>query len=76
MFIFAGLMDDVEVGGVEKVQQKYSNSGDNINGQRGNGAERARARERERILFITTMPDNLRGNVVYKHRDCMQPSFE
>lgn len=55
MFIFAGLMDDVEVGGVEKVQQKYSNSGDNINGHRGNGTERTRARESERILFVTTL---------------------
>lgn len=54
-------MDDVEVGGVEKVQQKYSNSGDNINGQRGNGPERAR----EESHNYEAMPDNLRGNVVY-----------
>lgn len=65
MFIFAGLMDDVEVGGVEKVQQKYSNSGDNINGQRGNGPERARARDREESHDYEAMPDNLRGTVVY-----------
>lgn len=55
MFIFAGLMDDVEVGGVEKVQQKYSNSGDNINGQRGNGPERRAERRAEKRVTTTKL---------------------